>query len=233
MFNWQNQMRGGMPQMGQQGPPMGGQQGPPMGGQQGPPPGGMPPMGGQQGPPQPRPGPGQLGAGGGQGGMGSLPGMADWMMDQERPEMWASLSEDQRGRANSMYSRNQDRIANSRGNLQAAIDHAQQQLQAAQIGGAPPQIIARLQAQLQAAQRAYQEAGMRAMFEHQQGRPAPPPPGMSSRSSGRGGGGGSSMGGGSMGNYQYNNQMQDWQNQMQLLMGLWGLGAGVGGGIGG
>ena len=65
MPNFQNPMQGGMPMLG-------GPQGPQ--GQQG------PPMGGQQGPPPPRPGPGQLGAGGGQGGMGSLPGMAPWMM---------------------------------------------------------------------------------------------------------------------------------------------------------
>ena len=226
MPNFRDPRQGGMPMQGGMGgmpQPGGTQMG---GGPQGPPPG-------PQGPPPPRPGPGQLGAGGGQGGMGSLPGMAPWMMDQERPEMWAGLSEDDRNRANFMYGQNQDRMANSRGTLQAAIDHAQQQLQAAQIGGAPPQIIASLQAQLQAAQRAYQEAGMRAMFEQQQGRPSRPQPEMSSRTSGRGGGCGSSMGGGSMGNYQYGERMQDWENQMQLLMGLWGLGGGGGFGVGG
>jgi len=190
MFNWQNQMRGGMPQMGQQGPPMGGQQGPP--------PGGMPPMGGQQGPPQPRPGPAQPGPG--MGGGAAMPAAPS-------PGQQFGMARSPGGGSN-------------RGSLQSNIDHYMRQLQMAQINGAPPQVIASLQMQLQQAQRAYQEAGMREMAELQRNRPQPglPSPGTGGR-------------GGSQSPY-YGQLMNDWNAQMQLLMGLYGMGGG-GGGIGG
>ena len=185
MFNWQNQMRGGMPQMGQQGPPMGGQQGPP--------PGGMPPMGGQQGPPQPRPGPAQPGPG--MGGGAAMPAAPS-------PGQQFGMARSPGGGSN-------------RGSLQSNIDHYMRQLQMAQINGAPPQVIASLQMQLQQAQRAYQEAGMREMAELQRNRPQPGAP---RPSSGGGGGGGPSP--------YYGQQMNDWNAQMQLLMGLYGMGGG-------
>jgi len=184
MFNWQNQMRGGMPQMGQQGPPMGGQQGPP--------PGGMPPPGGQQ---QPRPGPAQLGPGMGGGQPQMPPGGFSGARMANQPGSGAS-------------------------GYQSQIDDLQQQLMMAQANGAPPQVIGNLQLELQQAQRAMQQAGMQAMYGLQQNRPQP-----GAGSVGTGGRGGSPS-------PYYGQQMNDWNAQMQLLMGLYGMGGG-GRGIGG
>ena len=179
------------PQMGNQGGGM------PQGVPQGPPMGGgMPGMGGPQQPMM-----GQPMGGGGQ----PRPGMGG---PPQPTFATGNIAGRQQGGA-------------QRERLQGEIDQIQQQLTQAQISGANPQVIAQLQAQLQGAQRAYQEAGMQAMFSMQQGRPQPGPRGLSSR----GGGGAPS---------QYDAQRMDsWQNQMQLLMGLWGLGGGGGPGGGG
>jgi len=171
-----------------------GQQGPQMPGPQGPPMG--PPQGPPQGAPPPRQGPGQLG-----------PGMGGGQQQPEIPFGMRNMMGAQPG-------------GGIRGELQSTIDHYQRQLMMAQINGAPPQIIASLQMQLQQAQRAMQEAGMRAIYNQQMNRPQP---GRSvGQSNSRTGGGGV---GGRPSPY-YQQQMQDWNAQMQLLMGLYGMGGG-------
>jgi len=113
------------------------------------------------------------------------------------------------------------------GNLQTNIDRIQQALMMAQIYGAPPQKIAALQMELQKAQRAYQEAGAGAMAEMQKQRPQFSPS-LSSRNSAHPGGGGH----GGLSPSQQATQ-QNYDANMQLLMSLWGMGGGRGGGISG
>ena len=193
MPNYQNPYMGGMPQMGQQGPPMGGPQGPP------------PIGGGPQGPPPPRQGPQQQGPGVGQ---------------QISPEMQNRLDNMPGFNTAPQFAMGGGASGAQRSGLQSNIDTIQNQLMMAQINGAPPQVIAGLQMQLQQAQRAYQEAGMQAMYSQMQARPQP---GLGSVGT-RGRGGRPSP-------YDAQRQ-QSWQNQLQLLMGLWGMGGG-GGPVGG
>jgi hypothetical protein len=98
-----------------------------------------------------------------------------------------------------------------RGQLQGAIDQIQQQLMQAQMTGANPMVIADLQAQLQGAQRAFQEAGLRAQADLRGNMPQAGPTGI-----------------GGVANPYDAGRMQDWTNQMQLLQGLWGMGGGGG-----
>ena len=196
MPNYQDPMRGGMPMQGGPGgmPQPGGTQ---MGGPQGPPQG-------QQGPPPPRPGPGQLGPGGGQqqGGQPQMPFMPG-------------------GQVSMVGGGGQIPGSAQHGELQGAISHYQQQLMMAQINGAPPQVIASLQMQLQEAQQAMQTAGMQAMYSHQMDRPQP---GLGSAGSG---------GRGGRPDPQDAQRNQQWNATMQMLSQLFGQGGGGGFGIGG
>jgi len=164
--------------------------------------GGMPPQGpqmpqfggpqmGPQGPPPPRQGPPQQGPG-----MGGQVNRGLQNQLQNMPQFGMANMGQQMGPPPAM---------------QQGIDDLQQQLMMAQINGAPPQVLAGLQMQLQQAQRAMQEAGMRAMYEQQQARPQP--------------GLGSVGTGGRGGRPDPNDaqRQQSWQNQLQLLMafGAW------------
>ena len=164
--------------------------------------GGPPQMGpqGQQGPP-PRQGPPQQGPGMG-GGQPQMPLDQSWAGQVRRPP----------GSGAAKY--------------QAEVDHYQNQLMMAQINGAPPQVIATLQQQLQQAQRAMEQAGMSEMYNRQINKP------QYSGSVGQGHSGGGSSGVGGRLSPSQQRASQDYDAGSQLLMMLYGMGGGGYGQVG-